>query len=500
MTARAPRVLVAGFQHETNTFAAAPADYANFENGEGFPALRRGERVRELEPVNLPVGGFLQQARARGWDVLPVIWAAASPSGPVTTATYERIAGDIVGAVRASRPDAVYLDLHGAMVVEHHDDGEGELLSRVRAVVGPDVPVVASLDLHANMSARMFDAADALVCYRTYPHVDMAGTGARAAGLLARRLAGERLRLAWRRVPFLIPINSGCTDLEPARSVYGGLEALDGRDACASFAAGFPAADIPDCGPVVWAYGTGSVQEIVDRLHDEVTRDEEKWAVELLEPAEAVARALGTDVTGPDGPTGPVVIADTQDNPGAGGSARTTGMLRALLAAGSDEPTALGLITDPDAAAAAADAGVGTTVDLAIGGEPLVPGDEPMTGRFVVEALSDGRCRFDGPMLHGTEVDLGTSVCLRSGSVRVAVTAGRSQVFDRNLFRMVGITPEEQRVLVVKSSVHFRGDFGPIAREVLVARSPGLVAADPADLDWRRLPPSVRLAPGGRRR
>jgi microcystin degradation protein MlrC len=488
MSAGTTRVLVAGFQHETNTFARTPAEYANFENGEGFPGLHRGERVRELEPVNLPIGGFLREARARGWDVLPVLWAGAGPSGPVTAATYERIAGEIVEAVRATRPDAVYLDLHGAMVTEHHDDGEGELLSRVRAVVGPGTPVVASLDLHTNTSDRMFAAADALVCYRTYPHVDMAETGARAAGLLARRLAGEELRLARRRIPFLIPINSGCTDLEPARSVYGSLADLEGGDTCASFAAGFPATDIPDCGPSVWAYGTGPVEQIVDRLYADITRDEAMWAVDLLDPADAVARALGTPGAG-----GPVVIADTQDNPGAGGSARSTGMLRALLAAGSAEPAALGLITDPDAAAAAAAAGVGATVDLTIGGDPLVPGDEPVTGRFVVEALADGRCRFDGPMLHGTEVDLGTSACVRSGSVRVAVTTGRSQVFDRNLFRMVGIVPEEQRVLVVKSSVHFRGDFAPIARDILVARAPGLVAADPADLEWTRLPASVRI-------
>lgn len=487
------RILVAGFQHETNTFAPAPATYANFENGEGFPALRRGTALFDLEQVNLPAGGFLAEARRRGWAVLPVIWAAASPSGPVEAKTYERIVGEIVDAARSSAPDAVYLDLHGAMVAEHHDDGEGELLTRVRAAVGPNVPVVASLDLHANMSEAMFAVADALVCYRTYPHVDMAETGARAAGLLARLAAGERLELAWRRIPFLIPVNSGCTDLDPARSVYSGLDALGGATAFPSFAAGFPAADIADCGPSVWAYGTGgaaAVAEVVDELYAEVVRDESRWAVSLLDPVEAVDRALTTPGTGP------VVIADTQDNPGVGGSARTTGLLRALLAARGDEPKAIGLITDPAAVAAALSAGVGASVDLALGGEAAVPGDEPVRGRFVVEARSDGRCRFDGPMLHGTEVDLGASARLRSGSVLIAVTTGRTQVFDRNLFRMVGIEPEEQRVLVVKSSVHFRGDFGPIAREILVARSPGLMAADPADLTWKKLSGAIRVTPG----
>lgn len=477
------KILAAGFQHETNTFADTPAGYANFQNGEGFPALCRGEDVLRLANVNLPIGGFLRAMR--DVTVLPVIWAAASPSGPVTADAYERITGEILGAARAARPDAVYLDLHGAMVTEHHDDGEGELLRRLRAVVGDDVPVVASLDLHANLSGEMFASADALVAYRTYPHVDMAETGARAAGLLARRIAGEELRPVWRRVPFLIPINAGCTDLEPASTVYRGL--AEGM----SFAAGFPAADIPDCGPVVFGYGGDGVAEEVDRVHEHVTSREADWAIALPDARQAVAEAirLSTD--------GPVVIADTQDNPGAGGTARTTGLLKALLAADTG-PAAIGLFTDPEVVAAAHAAGVGATITVPLGGEPAVPGDSPVHGRFTVEHLSDGRCRFDGPMMHGNVVDLGPSACLRHGSVRIGVTTGRTQVFDRNLFRMVGIEPERQRIVVVKSSVHFRGDFAPMAAHILVAKAPGVMAADPADLVWTKLPPQVRITPAGR--
>ncbi|MBB4686761.1 M81 family metallopeptidase [Amycolatopsis jiangsuensis] len=474
------KILAAGFQHETNTFAAAPAGYANFENGEGFPALRRGDDVLGLAKVNLPIGGFL--SALHDVTVQPVIWAAASPSGPVTADAYERITGEILQAAREGAPDGIYLDLHGAMVTEHHDDGEGELLSRLRAIVGRHVPIVASLDLHANLSERMFAAADALIAYRTYPHVDMAETGRRAARLLARRMAGEQLKPEWQRVPFLIPINAGCTDLEPAGSVYGALpEGL-------SFAAGFPAADIPDCGPVVFGYGTAGVREQVDRVHEQVTSLESDWAVALPGPEEAIADAIRLSVEGP------VVIADTQDNPGAGGTARTTGLLKALLAADCG-PAAIGLFTDPAAAAAAHAAGVGATLTLDLGGEPAVPGDTPVRGRFVVEHLSDGRCRFDGPMMHGNVVDLGASACLRSGAVRIGVTSGRTQMFDRNLFRMVGIEPERQRIVVVKSSVHFRGDFAPMAAHVLVAKSPGVMAADPADLPWRRLSPEVRISP-----
>ncbi|SAK85094.1 PF07364 family protein [Caballeronia calidae] len=204
-------ILIAGFQHETNTFAPSKAAYENFERGEGFPLMCRGDDVLALREVNIPAGGFIRAAEASGHTLVPVIWAGASPSAHVTRDAFERIVGEIVDAARTRYVDAVYLDLHGAMVAEHVDDGEGELLARVRKAVGRDIPIVASLDLHANVTERMLHNADALVAYRTYPHVDMAHTGARTAALLERLLAGETLHGASRRLPFLIPINGMCT-------------------------------------------------------------------------------------------------------------------------------------------------------------------------------------------------------------------------------------------------------------------------------------------------
>ncbi|MEV6119411.1 M81 family metallopeptidase [Streptomyces sp. NPDC052077] len=487
------RILVAGFQHETNTFAATPATYESFLNGEGFPALRRGDRLHELTRVNLAVGGFLTAMANSGADLVPVIWAAACPSGRVTRDAYERIAGEIVDAARTTRPDAVFLDLHGAMAAEHCDDGEGELLTRLRAVIGSDVPVVVSLDLHANVTERMLSVVDAAVGLRTYPHVDMAETGVRAAGLLRRLCSGERLHLRWRRIPFLIPVNSGCTDFGPAREVYGTVAPLSGDDACLSFAAGFPAADFPECGPVVWCYGPDpeAASRAVDSLYENVVRREAEWRVNVLPPEAAVAEAGRLA----EGASRPVVIADTQDNPGAGGDARTTGMLRAL--AGAGESAALAAIWDPGAAAAAHTAGLGATVHTALGGHPGIAGAEPFEGAFVVEHLADGRCRFEGPMMHGTEIDSGPSACLRIGALRIGVTSGKVQLLDRAQLRMLGIRPESERIVVLKSSVHFRADFQPAAEAVLVAAAPGPVAADPADLPWRRLRPGIRTRPLG---
>ncbi|MGF6645047.1 microcystin degradation protein MlrC [Paraburkholderia sp. GAS82] len=491
------KILIAGFQHETNTFAPSPATYESFVRGEGHPPMARGDAVLAIRDVNLPIGGFIQASERQGHTLLPVIWTAASPSAQVTEDAYERIVGEIVAAAGEGGFDAIYLDLHGAMVAQHVDDGEGELLARIRAKVGPSVPVVASLDLHANVTERMLASADALVAYRTYPHVDMADTGARAERLLVRLLDERKpLARAARRLPFLIPINGMCTMLEPARSMYEALGTLEqGPVVSLSFAPGFPAADFPECGPVIWGYGeeASAVRDAVDSLYDTMLRNEAQWAVPFLSPDAAVAEAIRLSATAQK----PVVIADTQDNPGAGADSNTTGMLRALLDNGAQD-AALGLIWDPEAAAQAHAAGVGATLELALGGRSGTPGDAPFIGTFEVVALSDGRCRYDGPMMHGMQVELGPVACLKIGGVRIAVSSTKAQMLDRNLYRVAGIEPEQMKILVNKSSVHFRADFQPIAHTVLVAKAPGPMTADPADLPWKRLARGIRIRPMGK--
>ena len=491
------KILIAGFQHETNTFAPSPATYESFVRGEGHPPMARGDAVLAIRDVNLPIGGFILASERQGHTLLPVIWTAASPSAQVTEDAYERIVGEIVAAAGEGGFDAIYLDLHGAMVAQHVDDGEGELLARIRAKVGPSVPVVASLDLHANVTERMLASADALVAYRTYPHVDMADTGARAERLLVRLLDERKpLARAARRLPFLIPINGMCTMLEPARSMYEALGTLEqGPVVSLSFAPGFPAADFPECGPVIWGYGeeASAVRDAVDSLYDTMLRNEAQWAVPFLSPDAAVAEAIRLSATAQK----PVVIADTQDNPGAGADSNTTGMLRALLDNGAQD-AALGLVWDPEAAAQAHAAGVGATLELALGGRSGTPGDAPFIGTFEVLALSDGRCRYDGPMMHGMQVELGPVACLKIGGVRIAVSSTKAQMLDRNLYRVAGIVPEQMKILVNKSSVHFRADFQPIAHTVLVAKAPGPMTADPADLPWKRLARGIRIRPMGK--
>jgi microcystin degradation protein MlrC len=495
------RIAIGGFQHETNTFAPSKATYENFVRDGGWPGLRRGGDILDtMVERNLPIAGFIEQMKGSRHTLLPTAWAAAEPSAHVTQDAFERIAAMILDGIRAAQPDAVYLDLHGAMVAEHLDDGEGELLERVRALVGPRVPLVASLDLHANLTRRMVEQADLLVAYRTYPHVDMAETGARTAFLLGRLAAGMALpQHAMRRIPFLIPLSAQCTDLQPCQGIYQALARMESRELpTLSFTPGFPAADFPECGPVVLAYGSSAsaAEAAAAALARLVQSHEDHFDAPVYGADEAVKRAMAIASRAQR----PVVIADTQDNPGAGGDSDTTGMLRALLANGAgrmQRGAALGLMVDAEAARAAHQAGPGSQIELALGGKSGVQGDAPLRARFLVERLSDGNLRCDGPYLRGAHMHLGPSACLVIDGVRVVLVSRKTQLADQELYRFVGIEPTEQAILVNKSSVHFRADFAPIAQEILVATAPGPMVHDVKTMPWRRLAPGMRLGPNG---
>jgi microcystin degradation protein MlrC len=492
------RIAVGGFLHETNTFAPTRATYDAFVHGGGWPSMAIGADVlKVMRDINVGLAGFVGAAEQQGWDLVPTIACGASPSAHVTRDAFERIVTVMVdGIAAAGALDAVYLDLHGAMVTEHFDDGEGEILARVRRVIGNDLPLVVSLDLHANVTPQMVAHADALIAYRTYPHVDMAETGRAAARHLARLLTDQRkLAKAFRQLPFLIPISWQCTNDEPTRGIYRKLAALESEAVpTLSFAPGFPAADFADCGPSVFAYGR--TQADADSAADAVARlvesHEDDFDGRIYAPDEGVRAAMELA----KGASKPIVIADTQDNPGAGGDSDTTGMLRALVR-NKAVRAALGVIYDPGSAAAAHQAGAGATVTLALGGKSGIPGDEPYRESFMVEALSDGKFVAPGPYYGGRDMDMGPSACLRIGDVRVVVSSHKAQLADQAMSRYVGIEPTEQAILVNKSSVHFRADFEPIAEKLLICAAPGAMPADTATLPWTRLRPGVRLKPNG---
>jgi microcystin degradation protein MlrC len=482
------RIAIAGFLHETNTFVHKRTGMDAFVTADAWPGLVRGNALlNEVAGANIAIAGFIKEAAAHNHVLLPLLWASANPSGPVTQQAYESIWAMLAHELEQVLPvDALFLDLHGAMVAEHVDDGEGELLERIRAIVGAGVPIVAALDFHANISPRTVALSDALTVYRTYPHVDMSDTGRRAAVLLQRILGGERLHKAYHQVPFLISLPWQCTLIEPLSSMMQSVAQLEHDESVsAAVVPGFPLADIYDCGPTVIAYGTdtSATEAVAQRLLEAMLANRSAFSGRLWSAAEAVSHALAGSSEGT------VILADTQDNPGGGAAGDTTDILHELVRQRVPE-ACVGLLCDPVAAETAHAAGVGATIELELGARSGI-GAVPLAGRYTVEALGNGRFTGTGPFYLGCRMNLGLMARLRLDGIQILVTSHKQQAADQAMFRHLDTDPARQRILVLKSSVHFRADFASLAREILIVAASGENVADLARLHYQKLRPGV---------
>lgn len=495
------RIAIGGFQHESHSFAPRPTAWMDFIKPGGFPPLQHAATLLDaLRPTAAPCAGAIAVAEAEGIEIAPLAWAFANPAGPVTRDAFERITALIIAALsdamQAGPLDGVYLELHGAMVSDDFPDAEGEVLRRVRAVVGPDLPIAVSLDPHANKTAAMVAHSDVLVPYRTYPHIDMKPAGAQALRLLLRMIRdGRKPAKAFRELDFWTPLPGQCTMVAPMADVMAERARL-GEAAGVwelGFCFGFPYADFPGCGMAIASYADTAEQAdaAADALARFIAAKEPDFALGVITAAEGVKRAMAMRGTGP------VILADTQDNPGGGGHGDTTGLLAELIRQDA-QGAVLAPMNDAEAAAACHAAGEGATVELDLGGKS---DGAPLRVTALVERLSDGTFTLTGPMGKGNPADLGPSALIRvAPGVRVVVVSRKMQAHDQALFRFIGIEPAEQKIVAVKSSVHFRADFQPIASEVLVVTAPGPVVADPAVLPFTRLRAGLRLRPGDNRR
>ena len=490
------RVALGGFLHESHSFAPRPTTYADFVRPAGFPPLTEGDAMLDaVRGTSVPAAGAMAMAEALGTTVVPLAWTFANPAGPVRDEAFERIAALICAALSRALDvaplDGVYLDLHGAALVESFPDAEGELLRRVRAVVG-DLPLTISLDPHANLTARMVTLADAVVPFRTYPHVDMKDAGAQAMRLLLQRIdRGAPWARAFRQLPFWIPIGSQCTLLPRMSEVMAERASLSARlDAVElAFCFGFPYADFPDCGPALAAFAEtqANADAAADAFAAHVTAREANFVQDLLPAADAVAEAKRLASRA----SKPIVIADTQDNPGGGGHGDTTGLLAELVRQQA-KGAVLCLINDAESVGVCSASDEGGLVTLSLGGKS---DGLPFPCSAQVLKLTDGRFTMTGPMGAGSPGNLGPCALIDIDGVRVMVASHKVQALDQAILRHVGVEPSECPILVLKSSVHFRADFGPIAERIIVGLSPGPVVADPAILNFRYVRPDVRRRP-----
>ncbi|MBM09637.1 MAG: microcystin degradation protein MlrC [Magnetovibrio sp.] len=494
------RIAIGGFLHETNCFVDMRTDYNYYASGGEFPPLARGEQVIE-RTLGAPFGisGFLDEMGDLH-DLVPLVWGHGGAGGYITDDCFERIVGELIGklseALEVAPLDAIYLDLHGAMCSETFPDAEGELLRRVRASVGPDTPVVITLDYHVNLTDQMLRNCDGIAIYLTYPHIDRQHTGGRSARILKRILEeGIPKGKAIRRIPFLLPLNFQCTLIEPTKSIIeASIAAETGSVVNLSYGAGFPPSDLYECGPAVvcHAYSQESADKAADMLESMILQREADFSEPLMEPDTAVLKAIEISKTA----KGPVIIADTQDNPGCGGTGDTTGLLEALVRHGA-EGVAMCVMCDPAAADMASKAGIDAEVTLDLGGKQHVEGVSPYHGTYRVMALSDGQFTTTGKSIPGRKVNIGPVALLKIDDIEIVVASKRMQAYDQDIFKHIGVEPAEKKILVLKSTCHFRADFDPISSATLVAIAPGAHIVDPRVYSYKYLREGVRLLPKG---
>lgn len=476
-----PRVAVGGLWHETNTFSATPTTLADFQvlESEAIPAA--------LARTRTPIGGFLDAARAHGLELVPALFASALPAGTVTADAYAALAKRLVAHLRRINPDAVLLDLHGAMVAEGVDDVEGDLVRRLRLALGRR-PIGCVLDLHANIAAEFVSQVDVVAGYDTYPHVDPYERGVEVAALLGRVLAGEIHPVsAYAQPPLLTVPQAQATDRPPMADLFHHAheaERLPGM-LTVTVAAGFPYADVPFAGLSVVATADGDA-DLAHRVAQDLARTaweaRAAFQVRNVPPDEAVTRALAL-AQGPG--DGPVILVDVADNVGGGGPGDGAVLLDALLRAGAKG--AVAALTDPEVVAAARRAGEGAPLEAAVGGKTDARHGPPVPVRGRVVRVARADFTYRGSYMTGRRVEGGWAALLEVDGVSLVVRERRVMPFDQEELRVLGIDPREARIIIVKSAIAWRAAYGDLARAAIEVDTPGVCTADLTTLPYRRV-------------
>ncbi|MGB7271249.1 MAG: M81 family metallopeptidase [Albidovulum sp.] len=480
------RILTAEITHETNTFNIYPTDIGNFRDrflldGPAAMAAR--------SDANTELAGICDVGRAHGWEITHAISAGAGPGGRVTDSAFDQLCAPLLELAAKGGWDGVMLILHGAMVCASFDDGEGEILRRLRAVVGSKLPVAVTLDPHANVTSAMCDLAQILVSFTTYPHVDIRTTGRRAAELLQRTMSGEIHPVTLRaHRPMLEEANGGRTDIGPMIDRHTLGRAYEARKGiyAVSINGAFPEADIAEVGPTVLVtseVGINGAQDIAEEIADDIWNRRNETLNRYLTVTEAAEMAALWE---PE--TGPFIIADYADNPGAGAYGDSTALLSALFAVGI-KGACFGPMIDIEVATLLQSKAVGETVSLKLGGKTAPAfGGGPIDVTGVVKWRGDGIYTGSGPILGGQQRSFGSTAVLHVQGIDILITSIAQQILDLRQFETFGIDPRKQNVIALKSMQHFRAAFAPIAGRIVVCDSGALCTLNYAALDYRHVP------------
>lgn len=473
------RFIAAMIKHETNTFSPIPTPLGSFAVGfpGGLPPSGRAA-IDAYGGANIGLAAYIDLAREQGAELDVPTAANAAPSGPVSDDAFERMAGPVVDAVRKGC-DALFLDLHGAMVTESYDDGEGELLRRVRAVA-PDLPIAVSLDFHTNMSRTMVESATVMTGYCTYPHIDMYETAARAGRTLSRALKGEiKPVIVWGKRPMLTHTLRQGHATQPLKDIMDRAVAAerDGEVLNASVFGGFPMADIPHVGLtaiLVADRETEAAEMLRDSLLDMAWERRADFVYDVEPLAASIAHATTLD-------GGPIVLVDHGDNVFSGGTQDVMETVAESFRQGLTD-MAVGPIWDPQAVKELVKAGVGAKVTIKLGGKTSMPAlglqGQPLEVTGVVRRITDGRYKVTCPMKTGLVMDHGVSAVLDTGAAEILICSERMEAFDLGVFRHAGIEPTAKRYVLIKSRQHFRAGFEPIAKHIVLLSGPGVTSSD----------------------
>ena len=477
------KFVIAMMKHETNTFSPVPTPFESF--------ARRGvyygdDAYKAFKGTNTPLAAFFDLAKKADAEIVTPIAAEVWPSGKVHTEAYQRITDPICDAV-AKGCDAVFLDLHGAMVSQSTDDGEGTLLERIRAVA-PELPIAVALDLHANLTTKMIANCTAIAGYTTYPHVDMYETGLRVGRILIDSLHGKiKPTMAWTARPMLPHTLCMGTDEAPMGDLVAMAKTIEGKDALAvSVFGGFPLADFHDAGlsvVVVTESNQESAQDISNNIADEAWRRRHEFVYKAEPLTASVARAR--ELT-----EGPVLLIDHADNCASGGTQDTMAVVAEVMRQGLKD-VAVGAIRDPEAVGKSIAAGVGSNVTLSLGGKMDMPSigrkGESLEVSGSVRVISDGEFVVQGPMYTGVKMQMGKTVVLDTGSIQFVIIENNHEPFDLGMFRSVGIEPTTKRYLLLKSRIHYRAGFKPIAKNIVECNGVGVTGSDYSQFKFEKI-------------